>query len=591
MRTRLLIVGLVVSLIPLIVSAQWTQHDVAFNLAGAYGVATGDFDGDGDMDIVAGADGVTDEVHWYENTGGGWSDHLVESNFGAKDVCVADVDVDGDADILACAYTPGYVTWWENNAGAFTRHDLSVDFNGAYAIAAGDINNDGLTDVACVAWAIGDVVWWENTGAGWIEHVLSYSYSNPHGVALGDLNGDGMLDVVASSGSSDDVVWWENQGDNPWPMTIIQSNLDYASAVSVTDFEGDGDDDVIAAIYNDSHMVAFTNDGIGNFTQTDLSFTFNNAWNCCAGDIGADGDMDAIGSSRSNGISYWEYEDGSFTEHELIPSWGDVRSVFAADMDGDNDDDIVAVSETLGQVSWWEQPGSGTPDLIELEVFPHNPPVIIPAGGTLTYDIHIESHLPQTVYAYIWTWVEMPNGQLFGPLDARYGAFTPTLDIFFTGLTQDIPTLAMTGVYQWNVSIGTSIQNPAFTDGFSFTVTDPEFQDGAVGWTSTGWDNLDFAGEADEKTVALPTRFSVSEVYPNPFNSNARVSVTLPDSDHLAVQVFDNLGRRVAELADGEYSSGSHELTFEPSSLSSGIYFMSVNVGGTLVVRKLVYMK
>jgi FG-GAP-like repeat/Secretion system C-terminal sorting domain len=584
---------LLVSL-PLITSAQWTRHDISDNLPEAFGVTAGDYDGDGDVDVIACAYSGSGSILYFENGVDGWIESTLDVSFYGTDLVTADMDNDGDLDIVGCANVASQVSWWENDGAAnFARHDLTNDFAGPIFVDVGDVNLDGLLDVACAGWSDDSIIWWENIGSGeFLEHTLTSNFNNAHDVAIGDVDGDEIPDFVGCSGGDDTVRWWRNNNDGTWTEHVISQADGTVSAVQLIDVDADGDNDLYAGVWTGSEEILFlSNDGAGNFTELALPQSAIGSWDLCVTDLGQDDDQDVFSTSYDSGIFYWEYVDGEFERHVLVENWDRTRGIRAIDMDGDHDDDILAASENSGEVAWWEQPGSGVPDLIELEVFPRNPPVIIPAGGTLTYDIHVASNLPQTVHAYIWTWAEMPNGQVFGPIDYRYAPFTPTLNIFFTGLTQDIPTLAPTGVYHWNVSIGSNLQTPVFTDGFSFTVIEPELGGGELGWTSNGWDDLDFAGEADETVAALPSQFDVSEVYPNPFNSSTRVSVTLPDSRHLTVQAFDNLGRQVAELANGQYSAGVHELTFAPSGLASGIYFMLVDAGGELAMRKLVYMK
>lgn len=65
--------------------------------------------------------------------------------------------------------------------------------------------------------------------------------------------------------------------------------------------------------------------------------------------------------------------------------------------------------------------------------------------------------------------------------------------------------------------------------------------------------------------------FSVS-VFPNPFNPAATVSYTLPEQAEVSIQVYDVMGRKVAELVEAYQTSGTYTSRFGASGLSSGIY-------------------
>ncbi len=99
-------------------------------------------------------------------------------------------------------------------------------------------------------------------------------------------------------------------------------------------------------------------------------------------------------------------------------------------------------------------------------------------------------------------------------------------------------------------------------------------------------------GDKPNPSGIHPTAFCLDPVYPNPFNPVTTISVTLPRPASLTVQVFDIQGRVVATLADGSFAAGTHALTFDGSSLASGIYFVRATVPGHLSqIRKMTLLK
>lgn len=61
--------------------------------------------------------------------------------------------------------------------------------------------------------------------------------------------------------------------------------------------------------------------------------------------------------------------------------------------------------------------------------------------------------------------------------------------------------------------------------------------------------------------------------YPNPFNPTTTIRFRVVTPSQVTIKVFDVLGREVATLANGYYRSGIHQVQFDGSRLSSGIYF------------------
>ncbi len=73
----------------------------------------------------------------------------------------------------------------------------------------------------------------------------------------------------------------------------------------------------------------------------------------------------------------------------------------------------------------------------------------------------------------------------------------------------------------------------------------------------------------------LPTEFSVSNPYPNPFNSSTRVEVKVPQAGELTIKVFDTLGRTVATLHEGVVYRGGYDYVWvAPPELASGVYYI-----------------
>jgi uncharacterized protein (DUF1501 family) len=75
--------------------------------------------------------------------------------------------------------------------------------------------------------------------------------------------------------------------------------------------------------------------------------------------------------------------------------------------------------------------------------------------------------------------------------------------------------------------------------------------------------------------------------YPNPFTSSTYINFTT-NGGHTLVQVFDNEGRMIKTLADGEYAAGTYKIWFENENYGSGVYYARLQNGSVQQVRNMV---
>ncbi len=110
--------------------------------------------------------------------------------------------------------------------------------------------------------------------------------------------------------------------------------------------------------------------------------------------------------------------------------------------------------------------------------------------------------------------------------------------------------------------------------------------------------NLKMAGSngavgnlSDSVASVKPTRTALNANYPNPFNPTTIISYQLAQSGHIRLTVWNILGRRVATLVDANQQKGIHEVSFNASQLSSGVYFYRLQSGNKVLVKKMLLMK
>ena len=79
--------------------------------------------------------------------------------------------------------------------------------------------------------------------------------------------------------------------------------------------------------------------------------------------------------------------------------------------------------------------------------------------------------------------------------------------------------------------------------------------------------------------------------YPNPFNPETKITYTLKSATSVKITVYDRLGREVVVLVDESQSEGDHSVSFNASSLPSGVYFYRIKTPEAVEVKKMVFTK
>jgi len=112
---------------------------------------------------------------------------------------------------------------------------------------------------------------------------------------------------------------------------------------------------------------------------------------------------------------------------------------------------------------------------------------------------------------------------------------------------------------------------------------------------------IDFDGSYEysnviEVDVNAPSEFVLEQNYPNPFNPSTVIKFSLPVDSKVTIDLYNTLGEKVDQLVNKEFSTGNHDVNFDASDLSNGIYFYTLNAQdkngkGFISTKKMVLMK
>ncbi len=89
----------------------------------------------------------------------------------------------------------------------------------------------------------------------------------------------------------------------------------------------------------------------------------------------------------------------------------------------------------------------------------------------------------------------------------------------------------------------------------------------------------------------LSSNYKLYDNYPNPFNPSTVISYQVAAVSHVALKVYDVLGREIATLVDGQKFPGNYIVTFDAGKLPSGVYFYTLIDGSFSQTKKMLLLK
>ena len=85
--------------------------------------------------------------------------------------------------------------------------------------------------------------------------------------------------------------------------------------------------------------------------------------------------------------------------------------------------------------------------------------------------------------------------------------------------------------------------------------------------------------------------YELSQNYPNPFNPSTTINWQMPKAGLVTLKIYDVLGREVITLVNEELSAGKHEVVFDATRFSSGVYLYQLKAGDSRQSKKMILMK
>ena len=85
--------------------------------------------------------------------------------------------------------------------------------------------------------------------------------------------------------------------------------------------------------------------------------------------------------------------------------------------------------------------------------------------------------------------------------------------------------------------------------------------------------------------------FTLDGVYPNPFSTSTTLQLALASPQYVTIEIFDVLGRRLSTLANQMLENGNHNIMWNADQQRSGVYFLRIKVGDSILTKKVLLIR
>jgi hypothetical protein len=321
-----------------------------------FSVATGDFNGDGKLDLAV-ANSNSDTVSILLGTGAGGFGAKTDFGTGAGpfSVVVGDFNGDGKLDLAtANANSDSVSVLLGAGTGSFGS---KTDFGAGGAprsIAVGDFNRDGHLDLAIANANSSTISILLGTGTGGFGAKTDFGTgAAPRSVAVADFNRDGILDLAVANSNSNTVSILLGTGSGTFSTRADFSTGSAPFSVAAGDFNNDGQLDLAAANANSNTVSILLGTGTGSFGARADFGTGSAPFSVVAGDFNRDGKLDlAVANLNSDSVSILGGTGtGSFGARSDFGTATSPRSVAAGDFNADGKLDLAVANEISSSVS------------------------------------------------------------------------------------------------------------------------------------------------------------------------------------------------------------------------------------------------
>lgn len=326
-------------------------------------ITKGDFDNDGDLDVVMGnytgaPNATIQRLYFLQNDGNASFSAPVSLQSGSQplDVKSGDFNNDGDLDLVVVNFNfQRMAVMLGNGDGTFqTPVGYASDF-GPNKITVGDFDGDGLPDVALTTNA--------NTVNVFINDIsypgafLSFTAfamtagANPSGIYSGDVDNDGDLDIVTANNGTGSASVLNGDGLGSFSAPVDYITGVGCSSIVLGDMNNDTYLDIITSNEDVDEISILLNDAAGNYLATTNYATGNGPIALMVDDFDNNLNFDVVTvNTQDNTLSVLIGNgNGTVQPQSSVGAVNSPRNLITGDFNGDTFSDVI-ISCLIGQV-------------------------------------------------------------------------------------------------------------------------------------------------------------------------------------------------------------------------------------------------
>lgn len=543
----------------------------------------------------------------------------IATSSGIMGTSIVDWNNDGNLDIYVATRDGDDYLFTSNGDMTFSESFLTSGFIHS-GLSSGalfaDFDNDGDLDAFIGMRGSSNYIY-EYIGNGFIKRVSPLAgadSSKAAGIAVADYDNDGLLDVYVSNWNAKNILY-RNNGNWEFTNETLSSGSGHAGiamGAGFFDFDNDGDQDLYLTHDGDQGNVLYRNNGDGTFTNISTLSGAGikvNGMGVAFGDYDNDGFTDIYTTNLNENTLLHNNGDGTFSDLTVVAGVGDTGmgwGVVFIDYDNDGWLDIYVNNETNFNNTpnvLYKNNADGTFTNISVEAgLASEGSGIGLAAGDFNNDGWLDLFLANNSGSELFlnsggdnNWVNLRLTQVNGNRNA-----VGTRAVVKSGDLSMTRTITIGGSYisQSSLDLHFGLANNTLIDTLIL-----HWSNGAVerhydlNVNSTYDITEGFAvGVNDEFEYVIPSQIQISSAYPNPFNANITIEFILLDRNDISVEIFDVMGRKVRTLINRNLLSGKHSLnwngkTDSGAATGSGIYFVRINLNGSLINNKIIQLK